>query len=316
MIIDVGTAVRPVIIKAEKKTKSNFGRRLVVLAIDLILNNLVVFLLVGILNRIFGRIVTIFLAYPASKEYADAYTFGWHRKHMAWNPHPVGLFRQNGGFGIMFVIPNTEKEFEVASNLDNLCLLAERFNRIRKILGAAQMTFSGALPGILFRRKIIIDSPEARVTVAALLKAEKELRRDALVSNDSPMVLLGGGGFIGAPFVEKLVASGREVYSVEGKTEWPHHLKGREMIVVNLTRDGVLPLYIDEFWPGMVLLNETYPEPRQADIDHMKSVGVVPYHIVGLRAKSWPRFPRAYAGGIPCCAGYLDKNMEVIIKKL
>ena len=39
-------------------------------------------------------------------------------------------------------------------------------------------------------------------------------------------------------------------------------------------------------------------------------------YVVGMKARAWPAFPRAYRGGIPCCAGRLEAISEPLIARL
>ena len=51
-------------------------------------------------------IVSVFLLYPARKEYADALAYEWHQRRFSWYPGLVGLYRQGGRYGLTFGIPN------------------------------------------------------------------------------------------------------------------------------------------------------------------------------------------------------------------
>jgi len=184
-------------------------------------------------------------------------------------------------------------------------------------LRAKQKTFAGILPGVMYMKRLIRESPEADVTVEAVLQAERELKLVINYPENIPLIILGGNGFIGRRLIKKL--DGREVYCVdvgENNNNWPDHLYGRKVILINLTRKAVLTNYLHLFWSNLVLLNEVYPEPKQNDLQELTNKGSVAYHVVGLKAESYPSFPRAYRGGIPCCAGYHAKKMEVIVKKL
>jgi hypothetical protein len=93
------------------------------------------------------------------------------------------------------------------------------------------------------------------------------------------------------------------------------------VIVLNLTKKGALAEYIPHFWTGVVFINEVYPEPSRAEVEVMRSKGVICYHIAGIKAKAWPAFPRGYQGGIPCCASFLpekegDGLFEVIVREM
>jgi hypothetical protein len=81
-------------------------------------------------------------------------------------------------------------------------------------------------------------------------------------------------------------------------------------------KEDVLSRYLDLFWPELILLNEVYPEPSREEIETLKKIGSPAYHVVGVVAKSYPSFPKAYEGGIPCCGAWSSKDIEAIIKRL
>jgi len=241
---------------------------------------------------------------------------------MAWLPWPAGIFRQNGKWGLMTVISSLEDDFTDPGNVENLKTLLNRTERIRQLLGAKQKTFAGILPGVMYMKRLIRKSVEAEVTVQAVLQVERELKSQIDYPSDVPLIILGGRGFIGKSLLRSL--NGRKAYCVDANGDgnkanmgaWPSHLKGQKAILVNLTRKAVLANYLHLFWPELVLVNEVYPEPKPGEIQELTARGSAAFHIVGLKARSYPKLPRAYQGGIPCCAGRLTDDMEVIVKRL
>ena len=95
--------------------------------------------------------------------------------------------------------------------------------------------------------------------------------------------------------------------------------QGRPAVVVNLTKSGALLEYARDLWPGVIVLNEVYPEPSSAEIAELEARGSSCYHIIGVEGKAWPPFPRAYRGGIPCCASLPfspDDPIPILIARL
>ncbi len=190
------------------------------------------------------------------------------------------------------------------------------------MLGASQKTFAGILPGVLFGKRIIRQSVEREVTVEAVFKAEQEVREREGYDGTIPVIILGGRGFIGRRLVAKLELNGRKVYCVDIVNDdrctpsWPSDLLGSQAILINVTKKAVLREYVSHFWPELVLLNEVYPEPSDEEIGMLSKLGSRAYHVVGVEAKAFPSFPKAYAGAIPCCAARLSHNMRVVVKKL
>ena len=295
-------------------------RKISILVINFIFNRMYVFSFLGFLNRHLNFIGSIFVAYPASEEYALAYVYPRHRHLMRWSPYLVGIFLQNRKWGVMFVISSTEKDFIKPENEKSIRNFVKKTEHIRDLLGAPQKTFAGILPGVLFAKRIIRETVETDVTVEAITKAEDEVRKAEKYDSNVPLIVLGGMGFVGRRFIRKM--KDRKSYCVDlvhksgCQTTWPHHITGQKAILINLTRKATLNDYLNLFWPELVLINEVYPEPSENEINILRKIGSPAYHIVGIAAKSYPSFPKAYAGGIPCCAGRLSENMRILVKKL
>lgn len=291
--------------------------RLAVLALNGLFNRRFVFQLVGIINKRFNFLVSVFVAYPASEAYASKYAYPRHRHLMRWTPWPVGVFRQDGKWGVTFVISSTEHDFTDPANKANLRNLVSHMETIRVMLGARQKTFAGILPGVLFRQRLIRDAVEADTTVAAVMKAEAAVRQAEGFTDTTPIILLGSRGFIGRRLAGQL--RDREIYGldIEGDTNaWPGHLVGRDALLINLTRKAVLNTYVEKFWPALVVINEVYPEPSPAEVDRLTGQGCRAYHIVGVSGQAYPPFPKAYRGGIPCCAARVTSEMEIVVHRL
>lgn len=90
----------------------------------------------------------------------------------------------------------------------------------------------------------------------------------------------------------------------------------QKAILINLTKKAALSQELDKFWQELVLLNEAYPEPSAEELKVLTDWGCQAYHIVGVKARSYPAFPKAYKGGIPCCAAWSSPQMEVLLKQL
>jgi len=311
-----------------KKRKSTFGeliiehiRKISLLILNFFFNHDWLFAVIGWFNKRWNFLYSVFVAYPANEKYASAYAYKFYHHKMRWLPWPTGIFKQNGKWGLMMVISSTEEDF-TTDNLNNLKIFVERTEKIRQLLGAKQKTFAGILPGVLFMKRMIRKSPEVDVTVEAVLQAEREIKPIIGYPDSVPLIILGGKGFVGRRLIKKLI--GREVFCVDTNgnsnntdtNEWTKRLYGRKAILINLTRKAVLSGYIHLFWSDLVLINEVYPEPKQNELRELTNKNIFAYHIVGLKAKSFPSFPRAYRGGIPCCAGHIAEGMEVIVKKL
>jgi hypothetical protein len=300
-------------------------RQIAILALNLLIGHDMLLWLIGRLNRRIRTLRVIFVAYPVTPEYADAYCYRWVQRRCRWSPWLAGLYRQNGVVGLMAVISSSDDDFyhpaDPNHNRQHLEALVERAERFRQLLCAEQTSFAGILPGLLQARGIRVDGPEIEVTVEAVIQAEAKLRAEINYPDDTPLILLGGKGFIGRRLAERLAH--RETYVVDvlpgrriNDETWPFHLQRKAAILINVTKKAVISEYMRLFWKELILLNEVYPEPSEEEIAFLSAIGVQVYHIVGVKAWAIPAFPRAYAGGIPCCAAWKAPDMEVLLSRL
>jgi hypothetical protein len=300
-------------------------QRLAMVVSNLLLRHDAVFWLVGRLNSRMRILKNVFVAYPATQEYADTYSYRWVQQRCRWYPWLVGMYRQNGMLGLMTVISSSEDDFfhpaDPNHNRQHLEALIQRTERIRQLLGAEQTSFAGILPGVLKARGIRTDGRELEVTVEAVIRAEAKLRAEIGYPEDTPLILLGGKGFIGRRLAERLrdretcvvdILPGRRI----NHETWPLHLQRKSAILINLTKKAVISDYMKLFWKELVLLNEVYPEPNADEIAFLSGIGVQAYHIVGVKAQALPQFPFAYSGGVPCCAAWNASDMEVLLRRL
>ena len=68
------------------------------------------------------------------------------------------------------------------------------------------------------------------------------------------------------------------------------------------------------------MLNEVYPAASKCAIDRMNEQKVSYYHLAGIKGVSFPKFPGAYAGAVPCCAGVSadrksGRKYEVVVNR-
>jgi hypothetical protein len=303
------------------------GRRIGVILLHTLFGRIWFFRFVGWFTQLFGvQVKTVFLLYPASEKYTLEYVYLWFAKKFKWSPILSGFFKQNGKWGVTFAISASEKEIRDHSNIEKLRELYQKLEQIKNLVGADQKTFAGILPSILSSRGILDgnQSVEKETTIQAVLAAiEKTLNIEGL-SKDSPIMVLGGAGFIGSGLSK--ITGNKHFYYLDLSDRDNFHQFHRQYqnqpaLILNLTKKGALGEYIPLFWPEIILINEVYPEPSRAEVAALKSKGVTCYHIAGVKAKAWPAFPRGYEGGIPCCASFLpdkegDDSFEVLIRKM
>lgn len=294
-------------------------RRIVLEVANFFFNHDWFFKIIGCLNKKVGLIKSVFLAYPATEEYALAYGYPSRVKNNRWTPWLSGILKQNGGLAIMFSISANNGQFADSQNIEHLCQIAERMEVLRQLFGAEGKTFAGILPGIFYLKRIIHEAPEADLTALAVLQAIGLVKAKELLSGETPVIVLGGRGFIGRRVVQLLDKS--ITYSVDltdGRSQnvWPEHLRDKRIIVVNIALKNALNDYLDIIWPGTVVINEVYPEPTQDVLKRLRDKGCGCYHIVGIEAKAFPHLPGAYKGAIPCCAAWPSAKIKTVIHKI
>lgn len=264
---------------------------------------------IGLLNRyvLRGNITGVFLLYPARKDYADALAYRWHQRRFAWHPALVGAYRQNGRTGLIFGIPNLEDDLRIESNADEVLNLQKRMERVRCLVKAERKIFAGILPSLFVR----LNAPDSQLerqrdlTARAVISALDQVSGISAHDTRTPILLLGGKGYIAASVLE--LCAGRDVRSIDqGEFDAFRQIAGRmrgaPLMVINLAKSGALLEYAPYFWPGVVVLNEVYPEPGGEELAALERSGAACFHIVGVAGTAWPAFPRAYRNGIPCCA--------------
>jgi len=275
--------------------------------------------LIGLVGKKFGVIESVFLVYPASEEYALSYVFSYRLPKVKWDPWLCGALLQNCKLSLMFCISASNSEYAEPANIDKLRKVTERMEKLRILLGANRKTFAGIIPGVLHTRRIIRDVPEADLTASAVAQAIDLIKVKESLSPETPIIVLGGKGFIGRRLVKllnKATTFSIDLADGQGKKDWPNQLSGQRIIVVNITLNRAIEDYIDQMWPGTVVINEVYPEPDAIILQKLAEKKCQCYHVVGVKAAAFPQFPLAYRGAIPCCAAWPAKKMKAVVKKL
>lgn len=291
-----------------------------------LVGNFVFLAFVGLVNRVLlGRsIAGVFLLYPARREYADALAYRWHQKRFSWSPGLVGIYRQNGRLGLIFGIPDMEDDVRREENGANVLSLLERMEQIRRIVGAERKIFAGILPST-FSRLGAVDphlAEQRTLTAKAVISALDQVMHSQGLGPDTPIFVLGGRGYIASEVIS--LAQGRPLIAIDldGMAffrDVAGHLGAKPAVVINITKSGALTEYAAHLWSGCVVLNEVYPEPASDELALLSRRGVSCFHVVGVPGTAVPKFPRAYRGGIPCCAalpGPEDRAPAAIVTEL
>jgi len=299
-------------------------RQLFSFIFNAVLNHDLILRAIGLANKNMGVIKVVFCCYPTNKKYMQAYT---SQKSVIekykWSPFLAGIFCHDGGIGLKFFVSATEEDFSSEEGRSSgLGKLNNKMDHIRSILHASDVTYSGTLPGILFRNGLHLNGKERQKVVKAVVKAIDKVRFREGFSEDCPIIILGHKGFVGSEVRKKLGEDRCYGVDLDPKTKlpdyksWPDHLQGQNAILVNISRAHQLEKYSNYIWKNLVLLNEVYPEPNEDSVHLYCAKGGNMYHLVGNVGWSLPSFPRAYAGGIPCCASWDYAGADTVIKRL
>jgi putative transposase len=242
--------------------------------------------------------------------YATHYIYPSCRRFMLWFPSTIGVFRQGGRWGLICGTPVTEAEFMDQSNAANLDRLLRRLSRIKMLLGIEQLSFAGILPTVLRRNKSkSVANLDCDRTSEVVRRAVHEVRRQHFAGRKHTVVLLGGAGRIGQAVHERLKADGIEVAIIDSAistTAAFNRLNAVSMILVDVSRHGVIQRHIHELPKDTVVLNEVFPEPNRDAVREMKSRNIAAYHIAGVKAEVYPSLPHGYKNAVPCCAIHSD----------
>lgn len=304
-----------------------------VLLLSFLASNSVTFFILGIANRWFlnRRLTTLYCTYPVNAKYLKGITRPLYAPLFKWRPGIVSGFLVPGGGGITVVCTASETEMESANNHPKLERLEQRLKLWARLMGADQLTHGGRMPSILENAGIASCDQEAE-SVASLCvlavaqisdKIADRVNADPNETARCPVAVIGSLGFVGQRAVEKLRARMHPVLAID-KLEFESNLtdqildqyRGLPLVVLNLSRKGVLAEYSDKFWPGTVIVDDVYPEATQATRDSLRLCGAKYLHVSGVRAMAFPRLIGAYEGVMPFCAVALKRCTAVDLERI
>ena len=315
----ISRAIKP---QGRWKLRSHVWRVALILSF-LFVSNRLVLSLVGAVNKRLRLIKVIFLVYPGSDEIYRRYSYFGMREWARWRPTLIGLFDQQGSWGLMFAVAATDKNFEGRDAPRRLQRLYARMESIRKVIGADEVRFAGVLPGRLSAHGVALQQAEVDAAMTAIVRGEAMVREQEQIDVEAPIIVLDANTFVGQRLLRQL--AGRNVYPVDGnrlgvgavnKQAWPAHLTGKPALLLNLARTRTPAAYLDLLWNSVVVLNEAYPAPPRAVLDQFAARECRFYHLAGAAGTAYPDFPWPYTHAVPCCAARIDQTTELVVRKL
>ncbi len=220
-------------------------------------------------------------------------------------PTFLGVLKQGRNWGLIFGITATEEEFLDPNNRQRFELCIRRLQRISRLSGTDTISLAGILPSHLDKLGILDGRPSAEKSASAIVSAVSKVIETEFGGNSVPVILLGGNGLVGRSVRLKLEREGHQTRVVDptlNVTRLPEDLHGNPAVLLDISRRAVIDTYVDQLWPEIVLLNETYPEPSRSTLRRLKSNGVKILHISGVQGFTKPALPFGYADAVPCCA--------------
>jgi hypothetical protein len=306
-------------------------RKAVLILLSELIGNPFGYALLGVANRLSGgRLITIFLEYPATHYYVSALTFPSYAIRARWQPRFAGIYSPvPGKWGLVLAVSSLEADLVDPKNASRLQEILESVEEITKRVGARNIALAGILPSTL-RERNLHQSGQEREQVAAILEQAiyVTVAKAGLQPHD-PVILLGGAGHIGAAVHLRLQENCQHpLINIDTKTTKNHSQMLRQFepyqnqpaLLVNITRNRVLELFLPQLWPQLVILNEVFPEADRSMRTRLAALGIAYYHLAGVRGFAIPKFAGPYAGAIPCCALSLENAEQVknrlVIKQL
>ena len=273
--------------------------------------------LFGFLNRRLGWFDTLFFVYPASAAYARTYAPSWFAKYARWVPCPIGMMDYGSGRGLVFGSLMTESEFLAPKNAENFSRLMRRMEQVAGLLGLKSVRMAGILPSTAAKRGETFFEDTSSVAAEVVLKSFLTIRKRNFGDDEGTVaMLLGGAGLVGAQVAMRMESLGIPYKVVDTKIGEvdPTVFRGNApMMLVDVARKGALEKYLPHLPEGIVILNETYPEPGRRVQETLAERGAQLFHIRGVEGRVWPNLPGGYSDAIPCCGAPTD-GREVQVK--
>ncbi|MEM8699128.1 MAG: hypothetical protein AAGF44_08155 [Pseudomonadota bacterium] len=215
----------------------------------------------------------------------------------------------------------TEHDFLAPRNAKKLSLLMRRMERVAELAGLPSIRMAGILPSTAARRGETFFEDTSGVAAKVVLKAFLQIRRHQQGDNPATQaILLGGAGLVGgqvAQLMEEADIPYRVVDPKSGPVDLSVFRSNAPMILVDVARKGVLEKYLPHLPDGIVVLNETYPEPGRKVQRSLMERGGSLFHIRGVAGAVWPQLPGGYNNAIPCCGAPTDgREVEIRLSQL
>lgn len=295
-------------------------RKFFLLIVSELIGSSVGLTLIGWINRVLlkGKLQTLFVCYSVNKEYKNAMIFDWYAPRIQWRPAIAGIFLHKLGGGLTFGISADEGDISDPANRDKLKQLDDRMAALASKIGAKNVAYAGIIPGVMRKLDLRKTTPESSATVNLIISSLKKIEESEQLPADFPIIIIGSSGHIGAELVSKLSATDADrlvridLQHLACDDNFPEPLRahfGKPAVAINVSRNKVLDTYLEYMWPGLVILNDVFPEADKATLQAIRNLGAKYYHLAGIKGVAFPKFPKSYAGSIPCCTALVRSEI-------
>lgn len=205
----------------------------------------------------------------------------------------------------MLASPVTEAEFLDPANRENFQRLQQRLTKIARLMRVDVINVAGILPGVLAKTSELSVNDSRPVVVSAVTVAVERMLTDHLPSGTRDVIVIGGAGHLGRSVAENLRDHGLLCHVVDPNAQTdvlPESLREHPCLLVDIAWKGAIAQYIQQMWPGIVVLNEVFPCPSGRLVRQMAAQGVQVFHLAGVAGLIFPPLPHGYENAVPCCA--------------
>jgi hypothetical protein len=294
-------------------------RRLAVLTLTVSCRTWIPFLLLGAINRVFPMFGSVFFCYAGNERYARHYGYRFSREFQLWFPTIIGIFRQGKKWGLICASNVTEAEFTDPGKAIDFGLLVRRLRCVKAVIGVHRLSFAGILPTVL-DRKWPESTEHHDYTAEVVRKAIEDVQTKHFKGRPPRLVLLGGAGRIGRAVYEILKSEAIDPVVIDPAippvATFQTLSPDEGVLVIDVSRHGVIDRYVKELPEGSVVLNEVFPEPRREVLAQLKKKLIATYHIAGVTAQVYPPLPLGYENALPCCAIHSADIGKPILKRI
>jgi len=308
----------------KKNLVKSFFRRLILEILDFLFNRNWFFKFLGKVNRKKQFITGLFLMHPQERKYGLYFAFSARlkRNQKTWDPFFSGIIVSKKKMSLMFSVSSDGRQIIRKSNQDKLLHLYQKLFKIANYLGLSDnprqaIRFAGIIPGILARRGISVESPEAEISAELVVLGIKNLLEEGKANLRMPIVVLGAKGFVGQRVCKKIKEDegiGNPLFAIDVQNTWPGF--NIPIAAVDVTLQSAIINYLELIPKGSIIINEVYPPPNLEVVALFEKKDISVYHFSGFDGKAYPNLPFAYNRCIPFCAAMSSEGVKVIIRRM